>query len=104
MKCLRCGREMKDEDECTCGHFYENNLNKSKRRRKKKKPMLDIIATIIIIGIFILLAYHAIVQEINNHNRNIEDFGYCEIVCEGSSYTIEGTNCICGNGEKYPIK
>ena len=99
MKCLRCGREMRNgEDECECGHFYDDNLHGKKKIIKKKSrsiTLIEILAIIIIMSILILILASFIVSR-NRYSR------VCETKCEGFSYKVDNNKCICSNGEEYP--
>ena len=104
MKCLRCGRVLKDgQTECECGHFYENNLNHKtfiKNTRDKSNILVNIIIIISIIMVIVLTAYFRLSNRKNNSKYN----EICEVKCEGSSYRVVDYKCVCSNGEEYTIE
>ena len=103
MKCLRCGREMKNDKECTCGHFYETNLNKVIVHKKSKRQITLVELCAIIIIIIILV--QVVMSFIINKNKVInENKDYCKMVCEGNIESIKKDTCICSNGQKYRIE
>ena len=119
MRCLRCGREMKDgSNVCECKHFYDNNLNiynKIKKKRKKHITLAELLAIIVILSIFltILIPFLVEIYNENNHKNeyNNEDDGqvketheYCDLVCEGLDYIISDNYCYCNNGTSYVIE
>lgn len=101
MKCLRCGKELKNgQMECSCGHFYESNLKGNrtinrKNKSKRKMTLIEILAIIVILIILLIIGMSAIIQN-NNINNNEE----CEIKCEGYPYTVRNNKCICSYGEE----
>ena len=108
MKCLRCGRVMKEgETECECGHFYDDNLHENKKsfiKNKKSITLVEILAIILILAIMILIAASYVISSNNRKNNNNYESNNCNIKCEGSSYSIRNNKCICSNGEEYPIE
>ena len=106
MKCLRCGRELKDGQlECKCGHFYENNLNKKARLRKKKITLIEIVAVFIIFIILFAITVPIIKSYINNSKKERNNQSeYCDVVCENDSYYVKNNTCYCGNGQSFVIK
>ena len=62
MKCLRCGRTLKNgEMECSCGHFYETNLKGNritksssvpKKKSKRKITLVELLSIFVILTIW----------------------------------------------------
>ena len=105
MKCLRCGKEMNNDEECTCGHFYDTNLNKGKKlspgKMIKKNTdfysiIIGLVSLVFIVGIFL----------INYLPSGPERNEFCEKVCEGESYVFRSNKntCICKNGKEYKVE
>ncbi len=113
MKCLRCGRTMKEgETECECGHFYDNNLHGERKHKEAKHKetntpivgwRLGFVIFILFIlsgGLFVTLPLY-IIENRNNKEKYTE---VCNKKCEGSSFKVRSNKCICSNGEEYPIE
>ena len=125
MKCLRCGRELGNSKECSCGHFYENNLDKNKNykpkyEKKKKKiqngnkkkgniNLLEIIISIVIVVYIIIPLIATIIKTISvyhdkgydNPVKGVPTDDYCSFLCEGKDYIIDGDYCKCTDGREY---
>ena len=129
MKCLRCGREIGNSNECLCGHFYENNLDKnknykpkydkygnkinrqSKKDKKDKKDKIGVLDVICIslglspaIILLVLLIKSIIInvpQPILNPVKGVPTDDYCSFLCEGKDYIIDGDYCKCTDGREY---
>ena len=100
MRCLRCGREIGNKLEFSCGHFYRNNLSKAIVISKKKNNSFIIyLFTCFIIFLLLVLLIINNLNEDNNKNNEV-----CNIRCEGFSYKINNNKCECSNGMIYSIE
>ena len=106
MKCLRCGREMKNgEDECECGHFYDDNLHGNHKKETPKNSMIKIISTIVIL-VFVIFGIYNVYKDVNKDQDLIDSMfkEECSTKCEGFDFKIQDYKCFCSNGEVFPVE
>ena len=109
MKCLRCGREIGDNTECDCGHFYENNIGENAKKKKQANGIVKLF--VILFAIYFGFAFIAIfaigladvLKTKNNQNKEINN-EFCSIKCESDVFSVKDNYCVCSSGKKYLIE
>ncbi len=121
MKCLRCGKEMENETECSCGHFYDDNLNSNYEPKRdkygnkieknknvrfiiKQEDILGLLLFIFFLGALFLFPIFAVcdyLKAVSNPVKGVPSESYCNFLCENNEFKIDGDYCICSDGREY---